>query len=277
MASVYDPLRGVDALTESTALDGSPDTAVATALEQIARRVEQLSARNEGLLQRIIDGESRFRVLARAVWQAQEEERRRLARELHDSVAQTLAALITKLRSTQEQDSRGELENAIEIAQIALNDVRELSRLLRPPVLDELGLQAGLSWLARKLRDQCHLVADIDWQAGEFERLDPEIETLVFRIAQEALNNVVQHSGRREASVVFRRVGTLIDFQVADEGCGFHPADAFAKDGKVKGKGLGLRGIRDRVELFGGRLDIQSEPGNGCRIRVTLPIGELRA
>jgi signal transduction histidine kinase len=259
----------------SEALDGPPEVAVATALEKLSSRVEQLSVRNEGLLQRVIDGESRFRVLARAVWQAQEEERRRLARELHDSVAQTLAALITKLRSSQEQDGKDQLENAIEIAQIALNDVRELSRLLRPPVLDELGLQAGLSWLARKLRDQCHLVVDIDWQAGEFERLDPEIETLIFRIAQEALNNVVQHSGRREANVVFRRVGSTIDFQVADEGCGFDVAEAFAGDGKVKG--LGLRGIRDRVELFGGRLDIQSEPDKGCRIRVTLPIVELRA
>jgi two-component system, NarL family, sensor kinase len=124
------------------------------------------------------------------------------------------------------------------------------------------------------MRDNDNLAVDIDWQADEFERLDPEIEMLVFRIAQEALNNVVQHSGRREANVVFRRVGNNVDLVITDDGYGFDPVGALAPDGKSKG--LGLRGIRDRVELFGGRLDIQSEPEKGCRIRVTLPIGELR-
>jgi two-component system NarL family sensor kinase len=274
MDTVYDRLRTVDALTDSTTLERPPETAVSTALEQIARRVEQLSAHNEGLLQRILDGEARFRVLARAVWQAQEEERRRLARELHDSLGQTLTALITKLHAAHVQPGKPDLESSIEIAQIALNDVRELSRLLRPPVLDDLGLQGGLNWLARRMRDNDNLAVDIDWQADEFERLDPEIEMLVFRIAQEALNNVVQHSGRREANVVFRRVGNNVDLVITDDGYGFDPVGALAPDGKSKG--LGLRGIRDRVELFGGRLDIQSEPEKGCRIRVTLPIGELR-
>ena len=274
MASVYHRRRTVDDVNQSLTLEAPPEPAVTSALEQIARRVEQLSARNEGLLQRIIEGESRFRVLARAVWQAQEEERRRLARELHDSVGQTLTALITRLRLAQQQPGKAELESAIEIAQLVLNDVRELSRLLRPPVLDDLGLQAGLNWLARSLRDNSNLVTNIDWQADEFERLDPEIETLIFRIAQETLNNVVQHSGRREANIVFRRAGGTVQFHVVDEGCGFDPKAMFARDASTKG--LGLRGIRDRVELFGGRLDIQSDADIGCRIRVTLPIGEAR-
>lgn len=275
MSSVYHRLLAIEAVNGSLTLEEPPETGVANALEQIARRVEQLSARNEGLLQRIIDGESRFRVLARAVWQAQEEERRRLARELHDSVGQMLTALITRLRTVQLQEPSAELDSAIEIAQLALNDIRELSRLLRPPVLDDLGLQGGLNWLARKLRDNDNLTTDIEWHADEFERLDPEIETLIFRIAQEALANVVQHSGRREAIVVFRRIGKGITFTVSDEGCGFDPVAALKREGD--GKGLGLRGIRDRVELFGGHFDVQSEPDKGCRIHVTLPLGEIRA
>lgn len=267
-------LSTVAALTESRGNEGLAGPTAQVSLDEIATRLEQLAARNEGLLERIVEGESRFRVLARAVWQAQEEERRRLARELHDSVAQTITALITRLRAAQQSSTSPELESAVEIAQLALNDVRELSRLLRPPVLDELGLQAGLNWLARKLRDNHKLATNIDWQADEFERLDPELETLIFRIAQEGLMNVVQHSGRRESNVLFRRDGHVVIFEVSDEGCGFDPANAFSID--VPHKGLGLRGIRDRVELFGGRLDIQSEADNGCRIRVTLPIGEPR-
>lgn len=266
--------RAMAAVTEPPVSKDAPEEVAAAALEQISERLEQLAARNEGLLQRIIDGESRFRVLARAVWRAQEEERRRLARELHDSVCQTLTALITKLRTLPEGAERSDVDAAADIAQLALNDVRELSRLLRPPVLDDLGLEAGLNWLTRKMRDSHNLATTLEWEADEFERLDPEVETLIFRIAQEGLNNVVQHSGRREARLLFRRLGNLVEFEVADEGCGFDAADVLGPE--AKNKSLGLRGIRDRVELFGGRLDIRSGAGKGCRLRVTLPIGELR-
>jgi two-component system, NarL family, sensor kinase len=252
----------------------SSESSTLSELEQIAHRVEQLSARNEKLLERVIDGESRFRVLARAVWRAQEEERRRLARDLHDSVGQTLTALITKLRHAQQSRRKADFDSAIEIAQLTLNDVRELSRLLRPPVLDDLGLQAGLNWLARTLRDHHGLSTTLDWEADEFERLDPELETLIFRIAQEGLTNVAEHSGRRDARMLFRRAGNLVRFEIADDGCGFDPTKAFAPNGS--GKGLGLRGIRDRVELFGGKLDIHSSPDKGCRLAVSLPIGEPR-
>ncbi|HZC76569.1 MAG TPA: histidine kinase, partial [Ktedonobacterales bacterium] len=172
--------------------DGKPP-----ALEQIAQRVEQISARNERLLERMIEGERRFRSLAKSVWKVQEEERRRLARELHDGIGQTLTALINQLQRLQSGTAApGDLEAAIEVAELALKDVRELSRLLRPPVLDDLGLHAGLAWLTRTLREHSELRASIDWQAGEDERLDQELETLIFRIAQEGLNNVLKHSGQ---------------------------------------------------------------------------------
>jgi two-component system NarL family sensor kinase len=246
--------------------DGKP------ALERIAERVEQIGASNERLLERMVEGERRFRGLAKSVWKVQEEERRRLARELHDGIGQTLTALINQLRRVKQDDSNGSLEAAIEVAELALKDVRELSRLLRPPVLDDLGLRAAVTWLARTLREHSGLLTTIDWQAGEGDRLDPELETLIFRIAQEGLNNVVKHSGQLHARLGVRRHAGSLEFEIADEGRGFDVAQTLGPaDGAT---GLGLRGIRDRIELFGGRLAIESAPGRGSRLRVVVPLVE---
>ena len=240
-------------------------------LEQIARRVEQISARNERLLAGMIEGEKRFRGLAKSVWKVQEEERRRLARELHDGIGQTLTALINQLRRLP-PGGDGQLQAAIEVAEMALRDARELSRLLRPPVLDDLGLRAALAWLARTLREHHGLQATIDWRAPEDGRLDPELETLLFRIAQESLNNVVKHSGQSEARLVVMRRGDSLELEIADNGRGFDVAQVLSPAGGAAG--LGLRGMRDRAELFGGRLAIESAPGQGSRLRVSVPLPE---
>lgn len=252
-----------------------PEGANPAKLEQIAERVEQISARNERLLERMIEGEKRFRGLAKSVWKVQEEERRRLARELHDGIGQTLTALINQLRRVQPGGgggggANGSLDAAIQVAELALRDVRELSRLLRPPVLDDLGLKAGLSWLARTLREHNELSTAIDWQAGDDERLDPELETLVFRIAQEALNNVVKHSGQRDARLTARRHADSLELEIADDGRGFDVTRVLSPAGGAAG--LGLRGIRDRIELFGGQFAIESAPGRGSRLRVVVPL-----
>lgn len=250
-----------------------PDSCQAPALGQIAERVEQIAARNERLLERMIEGEKRFRGLAKSVWKVQEEERRRLARELHDGIGQTLTALINQLHRLKPGDAaeRG-LEAAIAVAELALKDVRDLSRLLRPPVLDDLGLRAGVTWLARSLREHSELQTSIDWQADEGERLDPELETLVFRIAQEGLNNVVKHSGQQQAQLIVRRHAGNFELEIADEGRGFDVARVLGPAGDTTG--LGLRGIRDRIELFGGRLAMESTPGRGSRLRVVVPVAE---
>lgn len=248
-----------------------PEGAKPQRLEQIAERVEQISARNERLLERMIEGERRFRGLAKSVWKVQEEERRRLARELHDGIGQTLTALINQLRRVQPDDgAAGGIDAAIQVAELALWDVRELSRLLRPPVLDDLGLEAGLNWLARTLREHSELITSVDWQAAADERLNPELETLIFRIAQEALNNVVKHSGQSEARLTVRRRADGIELEIADDGSGFEVGQVLSSSGGAAG--LGLRGIRDRVELFGGQFAIESVPGRGCRLRVVVPV-----
>ncbi len=252
------------------------ETGDSPALERIAERVEQISARNERLLERMLEGEKRFRGLAKAVWKVQEEERRRLARELHDGIGQSLTALINQLRRMPAgEDTIDDLEAAIQVAELALTDVRELSRLLRPPVLDDLGLQAGLTWLARMLREQSGLTTSIEWQAGADERLDPDLETLIFRIAQEGLNNVLKHSGQLEARLTVRRHGGNLEFTIADTGRGFDVARLLSPaDGAT---GLGLRGMRDRIELFGGQFAVESAPGCGSRLRVVVPLAGTRA
>jgi len=262
-------------LQDRTTSAKPPDPGNGSALEQIVRRVEQISARNELLLQRMVEGEQRFRGLAKAVWKVQEEERRRLARELHDGIGQTLTALINQLRRLQQDTGAARnLDAAIQVAELALRDVRELSRLLRPPVLDDLGLHAALAWLARTLREHSELRTTIEWRADESERLDPELETLIFRIAQEGLNNVIKHSGQRDARLALRRLGGGLEFEIADGGRGFDTTQVLAPGGGAVG--LGLRGIRDRIELFGGQFAVESEPGRGSRLRVVVPIEDAR-
>ena len=197
---------------------------------------------------------------------------RRLARELHDGIGQTLTALVNQLKRSQPADgSNGGAEDPLHIAEIALRDVRELSRLLRPPVLDDLGLKAGLQWLARIMREQAGLNVVSEWQ-GEDARLDPELETLFFRVAQEALNNVLKHSGQREARLTARRLADRVELEISDSGRGFDTAKALLPADAATG--LGLRGIRDRVELFSGQCTIESTAGRGTRLRVVVPLTE---
>jgi len=247
-----------------------PESAETPAIEQIAKRVEQIGARNELLLERMIEGEKRFRSLAKSVWKVQEEERRRLARELHDGIGQTLTALINQLkRPRRAGDAQEGFGHPLEIAELALRDVRDLSRLLRPPVLDDLGLKAALNWLARTMREHSGLSVTIDWQ-GEDERLEPELETLAFRIAQEALNNVLKHSGQLEARLTVRRLPDRFEFDIADNGRGFDTGKVLSPAGGAPG--LGLRGIRDRIEMFSGQFAIESTAGRGSRLRVVVPL-----
>ena len=161
------------------------------------------------------------------------------------------------------------LDDSVEMARMALNESRELSRLLRPPVLDDLGLGVALSWLARTLEARTGLKVELALD-GLDERLDPDVETLIFRLIQEALTNVLRHAGVDRAQVAVRRAGDLVALRVTDAGRGFDPA-AVLGGGAT---GSGLRGMRDRLELFGGRLEIVSAPDQGTRIAAELPLTE---
>jgi signal transduction histidine kinase len=248
-------------------------------MHEIIDRVRHITRENERLFQRLIEGERRFRGLAKAVWKVQEDERRRLARELHDGLGQTLTALTNQLERLQQKlddPGSGELAarlaaDSVEMARLALNEIRELSRLIRPPVLDDLGLAAALSWLARTLEQRAGLHVELAL-TGIDERLDPDLETLVFRLVQEALTNVLRHAGVNRAEVAVARAGGLLELRISDDGRGFDSDATLA--GRETATGLGLRGMHDRLELFGGRLEITSAPGRGTLISAVVPLLE---
>jgi signal transduction histidine kinase len=247
-------------------------------LNEIVDRVRHITRENERLFQRLIDGERRFRGLAKAVWKVQEDERRRLARELHDGLGQTLTALTNQLERLQQKldgaeagDVAARVADSVEMARLALSEIRELSRLLRPPVLDDLGLPTALSWLVRTLEQRTGLRVELT-VAGLGERLDPDLETLVFRLVQEALTNVLRHAGVDRAEVAVQQSAGVLHLKVADRGRGFDAAPALA--GGAAAAGSGLRGMRDRLELFGGRLDLASKPGEGTVLSAVVPLLE---
>jgi len=240
----------------------------------VLQQVEALTADNQRLLQSVVRSERRFRTLAKSVWHVQEEERRRLARELHDGIGQTLTALANQVQRILD-DARGagnlglehRLGDALDLTRSALHDTRELSRLLRPTLLDDLGLDAALYWLARTLSERTGL--DIELQSALDERrLHPDVETLVFRITQEALTNVIRHADARSARIVLALKTSALVLRVEDDGSGFDTALLTAAE--RSGSSSGVRGMRDRAELFGGSIELRSAPGRGTVVQLTL-------
>lgn len=258
---------GVDAPTEAEA---------ASFRQAVLRQVEALTADNQRLLQSVVRSERRFRTLAKSVWHVQEEERRRLARELHDGIGQTLTALANQLQRILD-DARGagnlglehRLADALELTRGSLHDTRELSRLLRPTLLDDLGLDAALNWLARTLSERTGLTIELRSGLDE-QRLHPDVETLVFRITQEALTNTIRHAQARRALIVVERRGDTLLLRIEDDGCGCDLQ--LLADAERAGASSGLRGMRDRAELFGGRIDLRSTPGRGTTVQMTLAL-----
>lgn len=202
---------------------------------------------------------------ARRALGAQEAERQRIARELHDEVGQQLTALLLQLASARRgapADLREALGSADVLARDALEDVRRVARELRPEALDDLGLPSALAALGERLRQQTGLELDQDVASG-LPPLTPDEELVVYRVAQEALTNVIRHAGVSRAELALRpRDGELV-LEVRDAGAGFDPAAVEA---------TGLRGMRERALLVGARLEVESAPGRGTRIRLRVPL-----
>lgn len=230
----------------------------------------EAQARYQHLLDRLEASEREFRRLGRSVLQVQEAERRRLARDLHDGIGQNLTALKHRLAQigyalpAEFEALRASLDEAIALCGDTLDDTRQLSRLLRPPILDDLGLEPALRWLARSLGDAAGIAIAVEIEP--MPGLDGELETLLFRVAQEALNNVVKHARARSVLVrLVERTGRL-QLLIVDDGCGFDP-----KLVQLVG-GIGLGGIRERLQLFNGQLDLRSAAGQGTRLRASVPL-----
>jgi len=206
---------------------------------------------------------------------AQEDERRRLAGELHDSIGQTLAALKYGIESVLVKNEQEDLKGAFQLMerfvptlQHAIEEARSIYMGLRPPMLDNLGLLATLEWFCREFQ-HLHLDLRVPLKTGiEETELSEALKITIFRIAQEALNNVAKHSGARSVQLSLTRNRHAIQLVVHDDGSGFNLDSNVAQH---SGRGLGLVGMRERVELTGGRFSIVSGQESGTTLQMCWP------
>jgi signal transduction histidine kinase len=225
-------------------------------------------------LEQIRIGRERSQRLARQLLQAQEQERRRLARELHDEVGQALTAIKLNLQAldTRLAGKHAEsLSESLAIVDTALTQIRSLSLDLRPAILDDLGLAAALRWYVDRQAQRGDITMEF---SSELTGARPPLllETTCFRVAQEALTNVLRHAKAQRVSIrILEREGEL-HLHIDDDGIGFDVEQARSR--AQGGGSLGLLSMQERVVLAGGRLDITSAPCRGAAIHVRLPLGE---
>ncbi len=206
----------------------------------------------------------------------QDEERRRLARELHDETAQNLVLLDINLstlekdlpeRSDEVQDSISQSRTLIERS---LREVRTISYLLHPPMLDEAGLQTALSWLIRGFSQRSGVQVELDCPSRT-DRFSPEVEIAAYRIVQEALTNIHRHSGSQTARVELQRKGDSLILTIQDDGCGIPDTVIEKRTEGLGSLGVGIPGMRERLNLLGGRLDVRSD-ATGTSLMAVLPL-----
>src|SRR3954466_15025700 len=197
---------------------------------------------------------------------AQEQERARVARDLHDEVNQSLTALLLRLEAAR---ARAPVEVAHELAETkalanqAMEELLMLARQLRPTALDDLGLKAALSGHVKELGRRGKITTSFD-SDGDFSGLPADVQLVVYRVAQEALSNAAQHSGAEHVRVKLLRAGDRVELAVEDDGSGFTFDQA--------ARGLGIAGMRERALLVGGDMHVESRPGAGTRVRLTVPL-----
>jgi signal transduction histidine kinase len=217
-----------------------------------------------------------LRELSARLMQLQDDERRRIARELHDSVGQTLAALAMNLalvRNDVERLARtaAALNDSESLVREMSSEVRTISHLLHPPLLDEAGLSSAIRWYVDGFAQRSRIKVDLDLPE-DLERLPSEMETAIFRVVQECLTNIHRHSESQVARIQIRRRHDQVLVQIADKGRGIplEKQEEMATNGTP---GVGIRGMRERLRQLGGTLEIASN-GSGTVVTVSLPVAE---
>lgn len=238
---------------------------------RVSRKLEEQTARLGDLLSREKAAQSERRGLLDRTLRAAEEERTRIAAELHDGPVQRLARIgygLERVRMRRHQSQKDTGDELLAQMQAAVfeevGDLRQMMSGLRPPVLDQRGLEDAIRDRAETIRQESGIECVVE--ASLERRLAPGLETVLYRVSQEALTNVVKHAGARRARVgLFRDNGTVI-LEVDDDGSGFEPSQTTTEGGH-----FGLLAMRERVEMAGGTWAIDSSPGQGTRIRAQLP------
>ncbi len=217
-----------------------------------------------------------LRELSARLMQLQDDERRRIARELHDSVGQMLAALSMNLASVRSDVERlaqtaATLTDSESIVQDMSTEVRTISHLLHPPLLDEAGLNSALRWYVEGFSQRSRIQVDLDLPDG-FGRLPAELETAIFRVVQECLTNIHRHSGSPVAKIRIRRKDQTVHVDIQDKGRGIplEKQQEMATSGSV---GVGIRGMKERLRQLHGTMELESD-SSGTVVTVQLPIQE---
>jgi signal transduction histidine kinase len=227
----------------------------------------RIEAQNRRHYQEILTARTELEQLSARLLAAHEDERRSISRELHDEVGQTLNAVLVDAAnlanriSPEDAVARHYLDNIRTLADASVNSIRNIALLLRPSMLDDLGLIPALEWQAREVSRRSKIKVKVV-AGGVPDSLPDDLRTCVYRVVQEALHNVARHSGAVSALVTVRYLDHSLDLTVEDDGSGFDPE---------RTRGMGLLGMEERVKQLHGRLEIRSQPGKGTVLHVTLP------
>jgi len=241
----------------------------------VASILRILRLENEARLryEEIVKARGELEELSARLVAAHEEERRSISRELHDETGQSLSALqldlgnLAAVAPPDNEEALRLIRTARELAEQTLHSIRDMALLLRPSMLDDLGLVPALEWQAREVSRRTGIRVDVE--ADETgERLPEELRTCVYRVVQEALHNAQRHSGAKRVHVRVVREENRLSVVVQDDGRGFDP---------VRTRGMGLLGMEERVRHLGGRFQVESQPGSGAAVRIELPVEEAQA
>jgi len=260
------------------ASDINPEQAAAlrTALNTLETQFKQRAAELEARVAERHKAEEQLRELTTRVLQAQDDESRRIARELHDSAGQYLAAIQMNLSAlerdlpslTASQAKR--VADSIRMVNRCTTEIRTISYLLHPPLLDEMGLASALALYSEGFAERSGIRVELDI-LNDFERLPTEAETAMFRIVQQSLANIYRHSGSLVARITIRQDAEEATMRICDEGCGMAPGVIKELDSGTRLVGVGIAGMRERARALKGSFHISSSR-NGTTIEVSLPI-----
>jgi len=234
-----------------------------------SRRILYLEGQADSRYSEVIEARGQLKNLSARLVETQEEERRNLSRELHDEVGQSLSAILvglSNLSAAIRTNARTQMENEVialrEIVEGTVKMVRNITLLLRPSMLDDLGLIPALEWQAREVSRQTGLRVDVA-ASGVSDQLPEEFKTCIYRVVQETLHNVTRHAAAVSVRIVAQQEPGRLLLSIQDDGHGFDAR---------RSRGLGLLGMEERVAHLGGTLQLVSEPGSGTLISVVLPL-----
>jgi signal transduction histidine kinase len=245
-------------------------------VEESLRKSEQHYSR---LLEQSRHMQEQLRLLSRQLLSAQEEERKMISRELHDQIAQTLTGINVRLASLKTESTlntkglQKKISSTQRLVEKSVDIVHRFARELRPTVLDDLGLIPALHSFMKSFNKRTGVRTSLTAFAA-VERLDTAKRTVLFRVAQEALTNVARHAQAGRVEVSIQKLRDRVCMKIKDDGKSFNVERALHVNG---GKRLGLLGMRERLEMVGGRFDVESAPGKGTTIQAQIPLADVRA